>query len=101
MADVSAFPEDSLLSTVPLRQLSLQIGPHPWGTVSFCAQVWRIENLELVPVEHQWHGFFYGGDCYLVLYTFEVYAKPRYILYIWQVGLGRLSAFRDGASSGH
>ncbi|XP_036152681.1 advillin isoform X3 [Myotis myotis] len=47
-------------------------------------EVWRIENLELVPVEHQWHGFFYGGDCYLVLYTFEVYAKPRYILYIWQ-----------------
>ncbi|XP_036313976.1 advillin isoform X3 [Pipistrellus kuhlii] len=52
-------------------------------------EVWRIENLELVPVEHQWYGFFYGGDCYLVLYTFEVYAKPRYILYIWQVGLGR------------
>ncbi|ELK35067.1 Advillin [Myotis davidii] len=48
-------------------------------------EVWRIENLELVPVEPQWHGFFYGGDCYLVLYTFEVYAKPRYILYIWQV----------------
>ncbi|XP_006757426.1 PREDICTED: advillin [Myotis davidii] len=47
-------------------------------------EVWRIENLELVPVEPQWHGFFYGGDCYLVLYTFEVYAKPRYILYIWQ-----------------
>ncbi|XP_036313974.1 advillin isoform X1 [Pipistrellus kuhlii] len=47
-------------------------------------EVWRIENLELVPVEHQWYGFFYGGDCYLVLYTFEVYAKPRYILYIWQ-----------------
>ncbi|XP_059539395.1 advillin isoform X2 [Myotis daubentonii] len=47
-------------------------------------EVWRIENLELVPVEHQWHGFFYGGDCYLVLYTFEVYAKPHYILYIWQ-----------------
>ncbi|XP_014405545.1 PREDICTED: advillin isoform X1 [Myotis brandtii] len=47
-------------------------------------EVWRIENLGLVPVEHQWHGFFYGGDCYLVLYTFEVYAKPHYILYIWQ-----------------
>ncbi|XP_054435990.1 advillin [Pteronotus mesoamericanus] len=47
-------------------------------------EVWRIENLELVPVEHQWYGFFYGGDCYLVLYTYEVYGKPHYILYIWQ-----------------
>ncbi|KAM4881344.1 advillin [Thomomys bottae] len=47
-------------------------------------EVWRIENLELVPVEQQWHGFFYGGDCYLVLYTYEMNGKPHYILYIWQ-----------------
>uniref|UniRef100_A0A674IA68 Advillin n=1 Tax=Terrapene triunguis TaxID=2587831 RepID=A0A674IA68_9SAUR len=46
--------------------------------------VWRIENLELAPVESQWHGFFYGGDCYLVLYTYGVNHQPRYILYIWQ-----------------
>ncbi|KAM9229872.1 advillin [Dugong dugon] len=48
------------------------------------AEVWRIENLELVPVEHQWYGFFYGGDCYLILYTYKVNGKPHYILYIWQ-----------------
>ncbi|XP_004601712.2 advillin [Sorex araneus] len=47
-------------------------------------EVWRIEKLELVPVEHQWHGFFYGGDCYLVLYTYEVNGRLHYILYIWQ-----------------
>uniref|UniRef100_A0A5F8GAA5 Advillin n=1 Tax=Monodelphis domestica TaxID=13616 RepID=A0A5F8GAA5_MONDO len=47
-------------------------------------EVWRIENLELVPVEDRWQGFFYGGDCYLVLYTYHVNAQPRYILYIWQ-----------------
>ncbi|XP_029450795.1 advillin [Rhinatrema bivittatum] len=47
-------------------------------------EVWRIENLELVPVEAEWVGFFYGGDCYLVLYTYEVSRKAHYILYIWQ-----------------
>ncbi|XP_067385934.1 advillin [Emydura macquarii macquarii] len=47
-------------------------------------EVWRIENLELAPVECQWHGFFYGGDCYLVLYTYAVNHRPHYILYIWQ-----------------
>ncbi|KAM9073185.1 advillin isoform 4-T4 [Megaptera novaeangliae] len=52
-------------------------------------EVWRIENLELVPVEHQWYGFFYGGDCYLVLYTYEMHGKPHYILYIWQGGTSR------------
>lgn len=79
---------------IPFRQLSLQIGAPSLGNcVSFCAQVWRIENLELVPVEHQWHGFFYGGDCYLVLYTYEVNGKPHYILYIWQVGLKQALGF--------
>lgn len=37
-------------------------------------------------MKYQWHGFFYGGDCYLVLYTYDVNGKPHYILYIWQVG---------------
>ncbi|EMP28977.1 Advillin [Chelonia mydas] len=47
-------------------------------------EVWRIENLELEPVESQWHGCFFGGDCYLVLYTYGVNHRPRYVLYIWQ-----------------
>lgn len=50
------------------------------GTV----EVWRIENLELVPVEPEWHGYFYGGDCYIILYTYKVNNKRNYILYIWQ-----------------
>ncbi|CAI9621768.1 unnamed protein product [Staurois parvus] len=47
-------------------------------------EVWRIENLEMVPVDPQWYGFFFGGDCYLVLYTYQVNKKAHYILYIWQ-----------------
>uniref|UniRef100_A0A8C5W7L3 Villin-1 n=1 Tax=Leptobrachium leishanense TaxID=445787 RepID=A0A8C5W7L3_9ANUR len=48
------------------------------------SEVWRIENLELVPVEKQWLGHFYGGDCYLVLYKYLVNNKFHYIVYMWQ-----------------
>ncbi|XP_070758105.1 advillin [Enoplosus armatus] len=47
-------------------------------------EVWRIENLELVPVDPEWCGYFYGGDCYLILYTYLVNNKKCYLLYIWQ-----------------
>ncbi len=47
--------------------------------------MWRIENLELVPVDPEWHGYFYGGDCYLILYTYLVNNKKCYLLYVWQV----------------
>ncbi|XP_051272096.1 advillin [Dicentrarchus labrax] len=47
-------------------------------------EVWRIENLELVPVDPEWYGYFYGGDCYLILYTYLVNNKKCYLLYIWQ-----------------
>ncbi|XP_030585078.1 advillin isoform X2 [Archocentrus centrarchus] len=47
-------------------------------------EVWRIENLEPVPVDPQWYGYFYGGDCYLILYTYLVNNRKCYLLYIWQ-----------------
>ncbi|XP_029990695.1 advillin isoform X1 [Sphaeramia orbicularis] len=47
-------------------------------------EVFRIENLELVPVEPESYGYFYGGDCYLILYTYLVNNKQCYLLYIWQ-----------------
>ena len=55
-------------------------------TPAWCwSQVWRIENLELVPVDSKWLGHFYGGDCYLLLYTYLIGEKQHYLLYIWQV----------------
>ncbi|KAI4574734.1 hypothetical protein MJT46_004013 [Ovis ammon polii x Ovis aries] len=47
-------------------------------------QMWRIENLELVPVDSKWLGHFFGGDCYLLLYTYLIGEKQHYLLYIWQ-----------------
>uniref|UniRef100_A0A8B9JMW1 Advillin n=1 Tax=Astyanax mexicanus TaxID=7994 RepID=A0A8B9JMW1_ASTMX len=46
--------------------------------------IWRIENLELAEVDPKTYGYFYGGDCYIILYTYEVNRKKSYILYIWQ-----------------
>lgn len=54
-------------------------------SLSLSHQVWRVENLELVPVEKRWLGHFYGGDCYLVLYTYFVGSKVNRIIYLWQV----------------
>ncbi|KAM9839452.1 villin-1 [Aulostomus maculatus] len=47
-------------------------------------KVWRIENLELADVNPTTYGQFYGGDCYLVLYTYQRSSQQQYILYMWQ-----------------
>ncbi|KAJ8349660.1 hypothetical protein SKAU_G00247900 [Synaphobranchus kaupii] len=47
-------------------------------------QVWRIEDNEMAAVDRKWLGHFYGGDCYLILYQYEVSCRVHYILYIWQ-----------------
>ncbi|XP_075994182.1 villin-1 [Genypterus blacodes] len=47
-------------------------------------KVWRIEDLELAEVKPSTYGQFYGGDCYLVLYSYQRVNKQQYILYMWQ-----------------
>uniref|UniRef100_A0A8C1UZY1 Advillin n=1 Tax=Cyprinus carpio TaxID=7962 RepID=A0A8C1UZY1_CYPCA len=47
-------------------------------------QVWRIESLEMVEVDPEMHGYFYGGDCYLILYSYDVNGRNNYILYMWK-----------------
>uniref|UniRef100_A0A3Q1HWR2 Villin-like n=1 Tax=Acanthochromis polyacanthus TaxID=80966 RepID=A0A3Q1HWR2_9TELE len=47
-------------------------------------KVWRIENLELAEVDPSTYGQFYGGDCYLVLYSYQRAHQLQYILYMWQ-----------------
>ncbi|XP_057883875.1 villin-1 [Melospiza georgiana] len=61
-------------------------------------EVWRVENNELVPVEKKWLGHFYGGDCYLVLYTYYVGPKVNRIIYIWQ---GRQASADELAASAY
>ncbi|XP_062842397.1 advillin isoform X2 [Trichomycterus rosablanca] len=47
-------------------------------------QIWRIEDLELAEANPNMYGYFYGGDCYLILYSYEVNCKKCYLLYMWQ-----------------
>ncbi|XP_074729575.1 villin-1 isoform X1 [Strix uralensis] len=61
-------------------------------------EVWRVENQELVPVEKRWLGHFYGGDCYLVLYTYFVGPKVNRIIYLWQ---GRQASTDELAASAY
>jgi len=49
--------------------------------------VWRIEDLEVAEVNPNTYGQFYGGDCYLVLYTYEISNRRHHILYMWQVSI--------------
>lgn len=66
-------------------EISLEAVYTSSNQVLFVFQVWRIEDNELAPVERKWLGHFYGGDCYLILYKYEVNNKLYYILYMWQV----------------
>ncbi|XP_075879660.1 scinderin like a [Nelusetta ayraudi] len=47
-------------------------------------QIWRVEDGEKVPVDPSTYGQFYGGDCYLLLYTYRDEGREKYIIYTWQ-----------------
>ncbi|XP_037535559.1 advillin [Nematolebias whitei] len=70
----------SLMHTMPEVSAQERMVDNGTGQV----EVWRIEDLELVPVDPETYGYFYGGDCYLILYTYQVNSRKCYLLYIWQ-----------------
>ena len=35
-------------------------------------------------IEDSQRGKFYGGDCYIVFYTYKIGTQTNYIIYIWQ-----------------
>ncbi|KAJ7986406.1 hypothetical protein DPEC_G00339570 [Dallia pectoralis] len=47
-------------------------------------QMWRVENGDKVPVDPSSYGHFYGGDCYLVLYSYRAGSREQHIIYTWQ-----------------
>ncbi|NP_835232.2 scinderin like a [Danio rerio] len=47
-------------------------------------QVWRVEGNDRVPVDPSSFGQFFGGDCYLILYTYLNGGREQHIIYTWQ-----------------
>ena len=48
-----------------------------------CLQIWRVEEGEKVAVEQSSYGQFFGGDCYLILYSYSLGGRRQHIIYIW------------------
>uniref|UniRef100_A0A8C9T713 Scinderin like b n=1 Tax=Scleropages formosus TaxID=113540 RepID=A0A8C9T713_SCLFO len=47
-------------------------------------QIWRVEGGDKVAVDPATYGQFFGGDCYLILYTYKQGGKEQHIIYTWQ-----------------
>ena len=47
----------------------------------------RIENFEPVPVPKETYGMFFGGDSYLLKYTYQKFNRDHYVIYFWQVNI--------------
>uniref|UniRef100_A0A8C5EEQ6 Gelsolin n=1 Tax=Gouania willdenowi TaxID=441366 RepID=A0A8C5EEQ6_GOUWI len=47
-------------------------------------QIWRIEGSDKVLVDSSTHGQFYGGDSYIILYSYQHGGRRGHIIYMWQ-----------------
>ncbi|XP_045178411.2 villin-1-like isoform X2 [Mercenaria mercenaria] len=47
-------------------------------------EIWRVHDFDLQPICMKEIGQFYGGDCYVILYTYLVNGRENYIIYYWQ-----------------
>jgi len=59
-------------------------------------QVWRVEDFKKVAVDKSLYGQFFGGDSYVLLYTYQKAGKEEYIIYFWQ---GRDSSIDEKGAS--
>jgi len=46
-------------------------------------EIFRVENMELVPVPESLHGKFFAGDCFVINYSYLVGSAEHNILYYW------------------
>uniref|UniRef100_A0A7N5JVY9 Scinderin n=1 Tax=Ailuropoda melanoleuca TaxID=9646 RepID=A0A7N5JVY9_AILME len=77
VAQIKQIPFDaSKLHTSPQMAAQHNMVDDGSGTV----EIWRVENNGRIEIDQNSYGEFYGGDCYIILYTY-----PRgQIIYTWQ-----------------
>ncbi|XP_076448458.1 advillin-like isoform X2 [Babylonia areolata] len=46
-------------------------------------EVWRVDNFDLKPLDKSRFGEFFGGDCYVIQYSYEVQGRENIIIYYW------------------
>ncbi|XP_058274475.1 scinderin like b [Hemibagrus wyckioides] len=47
-------------------------------------QIWRVEGGARVAVDPASYGQFFGGDCYIILYSYKQGCREQHIIYTWQ-----------------
>ncbi|KAM7012013.1 scinderin like a [Tautogolabrus adspersus] len=81
IAVVKQIPFDS--STLHCNQeMAAQYGMVDNGSGK--VEIWRVEKGETVPVNPSTYGQFFGGDCYLLKYTYNTGGRDMHIIYTWQ-----------------
>jgi hypothetical protein len=72
---------------VDVKGLHTQKRPQDDATVddgSGKIEIWRIEDFKMVAIDKDSYGQFFGGDSYIVFYTYQVNKKDNWIIYMWQ-----------------
>ncbi|CAH1130262.1 unnamed protein product [Ceutorhynchus assimilis] len=45
--------------------------------------LWRIKNTKIVEIPKDRHGYFFTGDCYIALYSYQTARDEKHLLYCW------------------
>ena len=82
-SNVAGMPEEKQIDFAAMHA-KIEAGDKPVDDGSGKLQIWRIEDFEKVEVLVDQYGQFYGGDSYVVLYTYMEGTKECFIIYFWQ-----------------
>ncbi|XP_030768126.1 advillin-like isoform X3 [Sitophilus oryzae] len=45
--------------------------------------LWRIKHSKIVEIPKERHGYFFSGDCYIALYSYQTHHDEKHLLYCW------------------